>query len=206
MPPFRRERVLWRRRSSLPRYAPGPNQACRPHGASAPEARAGFLVPKLKPKQIWRNPTSCGARATLSWKGDSRDRAAGSWGGARRCEVQLFPKCPCQRFFSRRGGPLPATHFAPFHLLDPPDSRLQSCPLLPPLPALGGGGSEPWDSRVAAPGLRNFASRTRPRRPRVPAPLPALLVFCRPPLSGGQGGAARPLPGSKEHKEKPPPT
>ena len=36
MPPFRRERVLWRRRSSLPRYAPGPNQACRPHGASAP--------------------------------------------------------------------------------------------------------------------------------------------------------------------------
>lgn len=150
---------------------------------------------EAKPKEPL--PQSWSARATSRETGDSWDRAAESWGGpgVSRFDSAIYP---CQRFSSRRGD-RPARHR--FRSVSFPSLALRE---LRSLLALGGGRSEPWDSRMAAPGIRDSGPRRR-RRPRVAAPL---CRACAPQAPGSRSladwEARRGLfPGAKNTKESP---
>ena len=160
------------------------------------EAKGGFSLFKTEAKPKEPLPQSWSARATLRETGDSWDRAAESWGGP---GISRFdsPKYPCQRFSSRRGGPRHATAFArcPFRVWP-----YASCGL-----------SWRWGEAARSPGIRGWrrlGSETPGPggggRASPPLSLPGLCsAGPREPLSGGLGGAARPLARSKEHKGKP---
>ena len=191
----------------LRRVCAGPSPACGPHSASAPgdgaggcgwpKQREGFRC--LKPKQNRRsrshNPGALEPRAERRATPGIAPRSPGEDPAFRGSTLQytLVSDFPAGAGTARH-----ATAFAgcPFRVWP-----YASCGL-----------SWRWGEDVRSPGIRGWrrlGSETPGPgggggRASPPLSLPGLCsAGPREPLSGGLGGAARPLPRSKEHKGKP---